>query len=183
MYNKVVTDYLDDAVRRYPEKTGFVDQEGKMTFREFRNYSCAVASVIISRNVFKKPIAIYLDKSIKCLYSFMGVAYSGNFYTPLDVDMPIERVRKICEVLGPEYIITDAAHKDTVGGLGAPLLLLDDLDGSFDPSVIKKIRSRIIDTDLVYALFTSGSTGAEGCCDIASECNYLHGMECGGIWF
>ena len=159
MYNKVVTDYLDETVQRCPKKIGFVDQEGEVSFKKFRDYSYAVASEIINRNVFKKPIAIYLDKSTKCLYSFMGVVYSGNFYTPLDVDMPIERVRKICEVLEPEYIITDAAHEDTVSGLGVPLILLDNLDGSFNLEAIKNVNRKIIDTDLVYVLFTSGSTG------------------------
>lgn len=159
MYNKVVTDYLDEAVISYPDKVGFIDSEGKTTFNEFRNYAYSIASVIIQRNLFKKPVAVYLDKSTKCLSAFMGVAYSGNFYTPLDIDMPIERIRKICDILEPEYIITDLNHQNAIAKIGVPILLLDDIQNSFDIDAINNTRRKIIDTDLVYALFTSGSTG------------------------
>ncbi len=159
MYNKVVTDYLDDAVLHYPHKIGFVDSSETKSFEDFRNNSYAIASAIIQKEIFKRPIAIYLDKSIKCLCSFMGVVYSGNFYTPLDVAMPLERIRRICDVLDPVYIITDKAHGGIVSQLDIPLILLDDISDCFDLNAIMKVREKIIDTDLVYALFTSGSTG------------------------
>lgn len=42
----------------------------------------------------------------------MGVAYSGNFYSPIDTKMPLERIEKIVKTLSPAVIITDEKHKE-----------------------------------------------------------------------
>ena len=40
----------------------------------------------------------------------MAVAYSGNFYSVIDTEMPVERINKIFEVLEPELVLTDRKH-------------------------------------------------------------------------
>lgn len=38
---------------------------------------------------------------MKTLVSFMGVARSGNFYSPIDTDMPVERAKRFWKYCGP----------------------------------------------------------------------------------
>lgn len=159
-YKKMATDYLDAAVEKYPGKTGFVEAGGRMTYQDFRKNAYIIANDLIKHDVFKQPIAVYLDKSICCLYVFMGVIYSGNFYTPLDTDMPIERVGKICDVLHPSYIITDRKYGGELKGLGIEQIIIDEIsDQDAVGTGIEEVRKKVIDTDLAYVLFTSGSTG------------------------
>ena len=102
--------------------------------------------------------------------SFMGAAYSCNFYSPIDVDMPGSRVNKILEVLEPAVVITTGALREVFSAYDykGEFLLLEEVLAS-DAGVEKKLsgreadleaaRRRGIDTDLLYVLFTSGSTG------------------------
>ena len=84
---RLVTEFLDKAVEEYPEKTAFIDNEKRITYKELQEDSYSISSAIIDEGLFRKPIAIYLNKSIECIASFLGVAYSGNFYTLLDIEM------------------------------------------------------------------------------------------------
>ena len=92
----------------------------------------------------------------------MGAAYSGNFYTPIDVTMPESRVQKIFETLSPAIVITDSAHLENAKLFSGntPILLYEEIQkGKSDDEAIEKTLTRVIDTDVLYVLFTSGSTG------------------------
>ena len=160
MYKKLVTDYLDDVANNYPDKIGFEDETNTITFYQFRKESKAIASQILSLGYTKKPIAVYLDKSVNCLVSAFGVVYSTNFYTILDTQMPIARVEKICNILQPSLIITDTKHIHDLDSIQVNKILLEDIDNDdINDQLLSEYSSHVIDTDIVYVLFTSGSTG------------------------
>ena len=107
-----VTYWLDETAARLPDKTAFADEKKQVTFGQLRRQAMAVAYGLIERGFFKRPVAVFLEKGVDVLVSFMGAAYSCNFYSPIDVDMPGSRVNKILEVLNPAVVITTAALKD-----------------------------------------------------------------------
>lgn len=107
----LVTDYLENTAMRFPEKPAFVDENRTISFGTLRDESCHVAVELIDQQLFKKPVVIFMDKKVECIGAMMGVAYSGNFYTLLDVKMPIQRIEKIIETLNPAIIITDEKMK------------------------------------------------------------------------
>ena len=156
----LVTDYLEQTAQRLPNKTAFVDEQRSITFAELRAEAMKIADVLIERGFFKQPIAIFLDKSVECIAAFMGVAYSGNFYTPIDVSMPEVRIRKILETLEPRAIVTDLKHQEQATTFGVPLLMYEELQSATaDETRVLSTTRRVIDTDVLYVLFTSGSTG------------------------
>lgn len=163
-----VTYWLDETAARLPDKTAFVDEKKQVTFGQLRSQARAVAYELIEQGLFKRPVAVFLEKGVDVLVSFMGAAYSCNFYSPIDVDMPGSRVNKILEVLDPAIVITTAALKDVFAQYeyeGGFLLLEEALssDGQVreqeQEEKIEAARRKGIDTDLLYVLFTSGSTG------------------------
>ncbi len=96
------------------------------------------------------------------LVSFMGAAYSCNFYSPIDVDMPGSRVNKILEVLEPAVVITTGTLREVFSAYdykGEFLLLEEVLVSDVQDDALEAARGKGIDTDLLYVLFTSGSTG------------------------
>ncbi len=152
--------YLQDAARRFPDKTAFRDDKKRVTFSQLDIYAQRLASQIyrLLNNSIKRPVGIYLPKGVDCIVAFMGTVYSGNFYTPLDTAMPKERLDKILNILKPALIITDSSHKEFVSSF--PHLLLDKPQQEpIDNSVICRIIDSVIDTDILYVMFTSGSTG------------------------
>lgn len=157
-----VTYWLDESAERLPDKAAFVEEGKTVTFRELQSQAKALATQMIGRGLFKKPVVVYMEKGVDVLVSFMGAAYSCNFYSPIDVDMPASRVNKILEVLDPALVITTAALKETFERYeykGGFLLFEDACHADICEEKIEAARRRGIDTDLLYVLFTSGSTG------------------------
>ena len=96
-----------------------------------------------------------MPKGIDALISMFGVAKSGNFYSIIDEKMPRERVEKIIAKLRPKLIITS---KELYFDYGIPVIFSDDF-ATFSINQTALNAVNIIDTDLLYVLFTSGSTG------------------------
>lgn len=161
MINNVVN-YLEDICLSVPNKVAFEDEKRQITFKQLREEAYKVAQTLLNDNIGKKPIAIFLDNGIECISAMLGVAYSGNFYTPLDTQMPIPRMQKIFDILCPEVIITDADHLEMVKAIhsSATVMIFQEmLKGSMEDGRILEAASQVIDTDILCVLFTSGSTG------------------------
>ena len=183
-----VTYWLDETAKRFPDKTAYADEHKEITFKELRAEARAIACELVQKGLFKKPVAVFLEKGVDVLTSFMGAAYSCNFYSPIDVDMPGSRVNKILEVLKPSVVITTGPLREVFSAYdytGEFLLLEDVLPAQGTPdaggeslslpvradgagvqeaeaekeAALEAARRRGIDTDLLYVLFTSGSTG------------------------
>lgn len=104
---RVITDYLDLVVKKYPDKLAVSLDKQELTFKGLQVISKKIATSIIKKGLKNNPIIILLDKSPKTIVSLMGVAYSGNYYTILDNTMPVDRMKKIIEILSPKILITD----------------------------------------------------------------------------
>ncbi len=163
MKNSVLS-WLDETAKRLPDKVAVADESGKITYREYRNKSLALARRIldINKSETKKPVVIYLEKGKEVLVSFMGVAYSGCFYSPIDTDMPKSRVDKILEILAPEIVITTNELKESFEKFNfrGSYVIYEDVNClPDDEDAVVPYLDKIIDTDLLFVLFTSGSTG------------------------
>ena len=161
-----VTYWLDETAKRFPDKTAYADAKKEITFGELRRQARNIACELTEKGLFKKPVAVFLEKGVAVLTSFMGAAYSCNFYSPIDVDMPGSRVNKILEVLEPAVVITTASLREVFSQYDyqGDFLLLEEVLASEEQDTEKEAaldaaRKRGIDTDLLYVLFTSGSTG------------------------
>lgn len=153
-----IYEFLDKSVAKYPNKTLFVSGKNCISYLEFSHKSSALASKILEFGLNKKPVLIILPKSIEALIAMFGVARSGNFYSIIDEKMPFERVQKIINILKPALIITARDLGSNANEYGADVIYSDEFD-SFELNLSLLSRVEIIDTDLLYVLFTSGSTG------------------------
>ncbi len=159
--------WLNDTANTFPDKLAVYDENGSITFREFRRKSQAIARELLKMKeenglVGRQPVAVYMEKGLEVLVSFMGTAYAGCFYSPIDVEMPEARVNKILEILHPQIVITTAALKSSFEKFhykGAFLIYEQINPEVEDEALIARVEKTIIDTDLLYVLFTSGSTG------------------------
>ena len=162
--NNSILEWLDDSAKHYENKTAIVDEKGSITYGEYRKKSLAIAKRIIEINQgsIKRPIVVYLEKGKEVLVSFLGIAYAGCFYSPIDTDMPRSRVDKILEILNPIVVITDKEHMESFKtfAFDGTYILYDEVkETAEDEAFVIPYSEKIIDTDLLYVLFTSGSTG------------------------
>lgn len=163
----MVSQYLRRSAALYPEHTALVDIKRSVDYKTFLFESECIAGTLADRGLFKKPVAVFMEKGIQAIMAFLGTAISGNFYTVIDVKMPGSRIDKILDTFRPEVILTDRQSlkkaEEVVGISGRPLLIYEDMvsTGMDDSRMnrIQKAEQRIIDKDILYVLFTSGSTG------------------------
>lgn len=146
---------LSQSAKAVPQKLAFITPSDSITYISLDEKSSALATQILNLNINKSPILIILPKGIEAIISFFGVLKSGNFYTIIDENMPFERINKIIRTLCPALLITS---KDLALNLDLLTIFIDDLpDFKSDQTILNSVK--IIDTDLAYTLFTSGSTG------------------------
>lgn len=162
---KNILQVLEQTSEKYPNKTAFVDSKREETYIDFTKNAKTIGTYIINKtNIKNSSIIIFIDKTINCLESMMGVLYSGNFYTILDINSPQERVENILSTLNPIAIITDNKNKSKIEKYNLKkeiikILYEDAIKALADNKKIDEIRNEQIDTDAMYVLFTSGSTG------------------------
>lgn len=159
---KNILEYIENSALKYPDKTAFSDAENAVTYSRLLSNAKSIGTALSAINKRNCPIAVYLDKGVKTPCAMFGVTYSGNFYIVVDAEMPVERINKIFNTLSPAAIITDDIHLDRAKQLnidGDIFIYNDMIKTPADDSVLAQIRSRQIDTDPLYALYTSGSTG------------------------
>lgn len=160
--NANVVEWLSNTAMNMPDKLALWDDGEQLTYKQYYDKSIGIAHEIISTGIgAKKPIAVYMKKSIRVLVSFMGIASSGNFYSPIDIDMPEQRVNKILDVLKPEIIITTEELKSSFErfNYNGKYIIYENVIPKSNDTIVNTAISNIIDTDLLYVLFTSGSTG------------------------
>ena len=161
-----LVEYFENTVRKYADKIAVYDKERDITFSGLEQKCKLLASEIISRkSVIKKPIAIYLNKSIESVYSDLAVIYSGNFYMNLDVKTPVTRIKNILELVCPEVIITNNQFEKNIQDIVPQETMVINLDTvNFseivrDDNMLFTRLGTLIDTDPLCIINTSGSTG------------------------
>ncbi len=159
---------LDIAAEKYGGKTAISDEWGEITFKALQSRGKSVGTALAKTTpagYMPSPVMVYLKKSISCIVCFMGALYSANPYVPVAYDMPANRIQKIVDSLhGRGHIITDKKGMETLGTMDIPgtmsVHMYDEIvETDADEVLLEKTLSKVIDTDPIYIMFTSGSTG------------------------
>ena len=160
-----VLSFLESSAAKYPDRVAFKDKDEAINYNDLL-IRCQKISFVIRKNAqmesFEKnrPVAVFIDRNIKSLQLFLAVVYSGNFYVPIDPTLPADRIQSMMDTLKPVCCISASTRKLPVDAEPFDSLLeqANDIDDSYSESV-KRVRESAIDTDPVYAIFTSGTTG------------------------
>lgn len=151
-----VLEILEKTATQYPAKIALKDAVHSVSYKELVEKAKQVGTYITTQGNFQnKPIAVCIDRNIESIILFLGVVYSGNFYVPLDISQPVERISLILSELCPEMILASAGQKIE----GYECVDYEECTSEINEEVLQSIRSMAIDTDPLYAIFTSGSTG------------------------
>lgn len=160
---KNILQYLEQTAEQYANKIAFGDINREVTYMEFLTNSKKIGSSLSNVEKINQPIAILIDKSVACLETMMGVLYSGNFYTVLDTKSPNERLASIVDTLNPIAVITDKKNETKAKEIATENQQIyfyeEMIQTNIEQLKLDNIRSKMIDTDTMYILFTSGSTG------------------------
>lgn len=157
-----VLDYLVDTVKRVPDKIAFANEKDALTFADVENQHKAVATFLSDKGIYKEPVVVFMNKHPKTITAFFGVIAAGDFYVPIDEEMPRVRIDLILENLKPRAVICDEKTKaiaETFNFEGEIYLYDEMIQTPVNAEKLQEIHDKAIDTDPIYVVFTSGSTG------------------------
>lgn len=153
---------LKKQVNKRPDKIALIDAHLSLKYKDVFEISCKISGMIDNEYI-DNPVIIIMKKSVYVVCAILGVLQSGNFYIPIDCDMPVERMRKIIDEAGARYIIVDKRTEK--------ILYDNRFDAEFEILVVDYILEKAIgtinnnytkigDNSCIYVMYTSGSTGA-----------------------
>lgn len=157
-----VLEYLEQTAPRLPEKIAFADDNVQLTFAQVQHNAKAIGSQLLADGFCGEPVVVFMEKSPCAVNAFFGVLYAGCYYVPLDAEMPAFRIEMILQQLKPRAVIADSATTAQLPSLGyeGRVYLFDEIiRAEIDETALQNIRSRQLDIDPIYIVFTSGSTG------------------------
>jgi len=161
-----ILNYIDHTQKQYENRTAVIDGEREIVFRDLYNNSKVLGCFLNKKlnGIIRKPIAVYMDKSIEVVVSNLGIIYSGNAYMNLDTKTPIQRTNNILDLIDPALVITNSKYIDRFNGIWdkSKIINIDSIDfkqESFSQDQLNNILDTVIDTDPLCIINTSGSTG------------------------
>ena len=158
-----VLNYLYEIVERKPDKTAFSDGEVSFTFAEVYERCRSIGSFLHKKGIYKKPVVVFMKKSPQEITAFFGIVAGGNFYVPIDEEMPAGRIQLILNNVQSPLLVCDGTTAEIAKsfeiGDGEIALYDDIVKTEADEEALRQIYRRAIDTDPIYIVFTSGSTG------------------------
>lgn len=159
---KTILDIFKENSVKFRDKLLFRDDKTEITYGDFYAKSCEMACGLSDIGL-KKPIAVFDNRNVNTLLAMFAVIRSGNFYVVIDSKSPADRIQKIFDILKPEAVIYENENAELLNQL------VNIADNKFEIEKLKKsclnqeflnnVDEKIISTDPVYVLFTSGSTG------------------------
>ena len=162
-----IIEYFEGTAARVPEKTAVIDGERTIAFSDLRERALKLATVVRQScsGAIRRPVAVYLEKSIESVVSDLGIVYSGNAYMNLDVKTPMQRIGNILELVEPALVVTTDKYAEKLPEIwpAERTVFLDhlppeNLDETAKSAIFDSLN-QIIDTDPLCLINTSGSTG------------------------
>lgn len=157
-----VLEYLEATAPRLPDKTAYSNGTDSLTFGQVFRAARGIGTFLAGRGFSHEPVVVFMEKHPRSVAAFFGVVYSGCFYVPIDEEMPSYRVELIFQTLKPRAVLCDSKTRAVVENLGYEGGLYDYETAAAclpDDALLADIRAGQLDTDPLYIVFTSGSTG------------------------
>jgi amino acid adenylation domain-containing protein len=176
--NYLIHHLLKGSARSVPDRLALTDGAGSLTYRELDDRSEAVAHLLVAQGVRRGDrVGVLLDKSNEAIVGIYAVLKAGAAYVPLDPTAPVSRLAYIASNCGIRTLLTESSKRasweqlidlqagiDTFVVLDAVVCHLEPPAGTsvvlaHEPDRLATQLPELIDDDLAYILYTSGSTG------------------------
>jgi amino acid adenylation domain-containing protein len=171
----LLTQAVDRAAQRAPERIAVSFAGASMTYGELLARSNQLARALTTEGVKRGDrVALLLRKGLHTAVSLYGIMKAGAAYVPLDPTAPAARLDFTIRDCGIRHVVTDSKGTPMIRRLidhGADLRCIVGVEPEDDlhvpcvswSSVVQLSAEapteRIMEQDLAYVLYTSGSTG------------------------
>ena len=163
-----ILEYLEETAREVPDKIAFSTGTESRTFLEVLDGAQRIGSYLLNRGYRREPVVILMEKHPDTVISFLGAISARCYYVCLDSSMPLPRMQLILETLHARILIYDKKNEKNARILAESVSVShsmvtvpseETLKEPVNEAVLLRTRRDQLDTDPIYIVFTSGSTG------------------------
>ncbi|ACU58931.1 non-ribosomal peptide synthetase [Chitinophaga pinensis] len=143
----------------YPDKSALRFRDHVITYHKLNNSANQFARLLADYGIRKGTIVgLAVDRSPEMLYCMLAIVKAGATYLPLDPEYPQARIEFMLQDAAAAYLITSEKYSGRFQ-TAAKEILMEDLLRQAPQYDVSPPDAAITMQDVVYVLYTSGSTG------------------------
>lgn len=154
---ETVADLFERMVYEDPDKLAVTTMSYDLTYREL--YASAMGVAVRLRDLGVRAgdtVMLKVKRGIEMIVGLYGIILSGAAYVPVDPDYPEIRIEQIRQDSKPKAVVVwNTTEEDGLENIIVELVTGSDID----LEGLEKVKRDNTRDDLLYILFTSGSTG------------------------
>jgi amino acid adenylation domain-containing protein/non-ribosomal peptide synthase protein (TIGR01720 family) len=151
---------IEQQVDRDPNAVAVVAADGNLTYRALETRSNQLAHRLTRMGVGPDVlVGLCTDRSMGMVVGLLGILKTGGAYLPLDPSFPPERLAFLLEDSKIPVIVCQAGLRQRLPVLRCQVVELTTDWITLDKENAARPASRSSPNELVYVLYTSGSTG------------------------
>ena len=172
--------FFERQVEKTPDSPAVFFENEYCTYQELNERANQLAHYLINIGAKKNTaIGLFLDRSIDMIVGMFGIMKSGAAYVPLDIKYPSDRIAAILKEAGIKILITqDDLLSDVPQMEGLNVICIDREQKKICSFSKENPSVEVSNNDLLYILFTSGTTGKPKGVLVEHRCyiNYIQGI-------
>jgi amino acid adenylation domain-containing protein len=155
--DKCIHELFEEQVERWPDRVALCDRKQVLTYIQLNERANRLAHLLRRWGAAPNlPIALYMDRSAEMIVGLLAILKAGACYLPLIPSDPQARVARQIADTKPAILLTAQTLAHSLPDYDGEVVLIDQ---SYEQEAAHNLELRTTPDDLVYILFTSGSTG------------------------
>lgn len=135
--------------------------DGEFSYAELDHLSSAAAQHLVVLGVCPEVfVPLLLEKSRWVTIAMLGVIKAGGAFVLLDPSHPVARLQSICQSVSARLIVVSAQHAKLAADLATTVVEIGYGEAEWIVNERPSTPSSVRPENALYAVFTSGSTGA-----------------------
>lgn len=172
---KILPHIIAHSAKLFPNKDAFRYGDQAISFRELNRKTSQLAKHLSEAGIKKGDrVGVYMNRCLETAIAIYGIMKAGAAYVPLDAMVPHDRTLFLLKNCDIEFLITTPKQIKKIRrllehhsplkqliGISEPMALPSiSWDIIFGMDTSKYIHIELVEKDLAYIMYTSGSTGA-----------------------
>jgi amino acid adenylation domain-containing protein len=155
-----VAELFERAAAKTPDAIAVIDGATEYTYGELNARANQLARHLQKLGVRTgTPVAVYLERGLSMIVTFLGILKAGGAYVPLDRSYPKDRITFMIEDTEAPVLITTTALREALPATRATLRCLDAAQRDIAAEPKENFATGARGDTLAYIIYTSGSTG------------------------
>ena len=155
---QTVPQLFEAAAARRPEATAVIFGDETLSYKTLNEQANQLAHYLRERGVRPEVlVGLFMERSLEMVVAILAILKAGGAYVPLDTNYPEARLTQMLADSGLSLLVTQASLLGKLPVYGVEVVCVDEeiLAGQ----AVDNLPPMATANNLVYVMYTSGSTG------------------------